>query len=730
MVINGTWTVYGIDIYKDPDLLMFVSDLAVPYKDVDGILKDSGVVLDGTQLTSRKDIELPPNTLHLGTNLSISENGGFVEYHTNTLDKHYLLLDYENDLNLGTSDPIYWKRGVLEKNVVFQKDDTQILKDVKTVKFNVVSDGEISKFYFKFADDVTNMRFKIVINGNEVGHYPSKFAFYNSNVGGYNLKKGTQEIELVPHFSFLKAYGVITFELVSDTPINVLGFNTMPYFSVDRNQITAIPLTTTPVDLNGTIKYFGTNYRIRLENNFVWFEEQKIINYTKTWVKQMYVGSNGVKTTCVEFNDGLSSTSASRLSAKIIDLMTDRGVLLNKNFAMPIFTNRTNGISENVCLTDDGGNPYFVDVANKKHQLASVDDLKNVVGDYYGNFEANTTDFRTACDDFGSYRCFNMTGKIPQGYAQGDNDFITDYTPTGDARFERLSIKDVRSGRRFELMKVNDTWGDFIEMATNQYVIENSKDWDMIVDLDLNENIHVIKKAKGDLFEASVGMTVFTEHVDTTKDISCTFDAPVSGNTDVLMTYDGTAYNAYYNFYKLNGVDLKFDEVKSVKLELKGNVFKTSATGCATTKDGWDTWKQGYVPKIDLTMEPTILKQVDMLKGFKINPEMIDFPVPPKATMEVHSIKTDNKAKILFNDGFFKTATLSNGRGILVTFNTPMPDKNYSVYPSVNAMDKNGTIYPASTSYIKPESFIVDYMTSSGVFGSAVEFSAMVVVYK
>jgi hypothetical protein len=602
------------------------------------------------------------------------------------------------------------------------------MEDVKRFSFTPSSDSEISKFYFKTADKIDNFKFKIIINGHEVGHYPSKYAYNNEKEPGYSIKKGLNELSINPHFSFLTAYGEITFEIKSDQPLNVYGNGSMPYFAVDKNAITKVVIPTSQVDINAPIKYFGLNYRIRLENNFIWFEEQKIINYTKTWVKQMYLGSNGIKTTKVEVNDGKSTTAASLLSAKIIDLLTDKGVLLNKDFAMPIFTNRKNGISENVCLTDDGGNPYFVDNANKKHQLASMDDLKTVAGEYYGYYDCESTDFRTCFSKFGAYRCWNMTGKIPAGYKSGDNDFIADYTPTGDSRFERLSLKDVRSGRRFELSKVNDVWGDFIEMASNQYVLEHADDWDMIVDLDQNENIHVIKKQKGDLFEFFVNMTTFSEHTMTTKDITSTFDY-MDCEADVLMSYDGSAFNAHYNYYKLNGVDIKFDEVKTVKMLKKNNVFSTSATGSAFSNDGGDTWKQGYVPKLDFVIEPTVIKQVDMLKGFKINPEMLDYPVPTP-TPETHCIKVDNKGKILFNDGFFKSAALNNGRGIKVTFNTPMPNKNYSVFPSVNSMDSNPTIYPASTSLIKSDSFVMDYMSSSGLYSSAVEFSALVTIYK
>lgn len=210
----------------------------------DNTIKSSPISVDetnkiinarGYKITT-DSVETKPNTLYLGKNISIHENGGFIEYHTESLDKNYILLDYENDPLTGSKKPIYYERGVSENIVLFSAENV-VMNNVTSINIGTPSfDREIRVVKMKFSTTVTNFCMRVVVNGKFISHYPSLSAWEGLEQG-LSIPTGTQSIPFSPPFTSLTDYGIVC-EIKANEPINLLGDGTHPYYEIVANRIT------------------------------------------------------------------------------------------------------------------------------------------------------------------------------------------------------------------------------------------------------------------------------------------------------------------------------------------------------------------------------------------------------------------------------------------------------------------------------------------------------------
>lgn len=227
-------------------------------------IKHTPITIDDTGkiINSPYSLKVPANTIELGDNIAIHENGGFIENSTKTLGQNYILLDYENDPTNGSKKPIYYERAAKRNKVDIQPIDSQTMLNVTSVDLGKsTQDKQVQAIYIKLVEAVTNLKFKININGNDVAYYPNKNA-YDGNENGLNLSSGLQKIDLKPFWTTLTEYStVITFK--ADTPIKMLGNGTIPYFAQDFNSITrkdiALMDDINSVDTSGSAKKDLTN---------------------------------------------------------------------------------------------------------------------------------------------------------------------------------------------------------------------------------------------------------------------------------------------------------------------------------------------------------------------------------------------------------------------------------------------------------------------------------------
>jgi len=242
--------------YGKPIDISNLSINAIPYRDENGNFVDSGFYLENGILIAKKDLEIPPNTLHLGANISIHENGGFVEIHTETLNKNYILPMGENADN-GSLIPFYYKRDAIDTRAIFQSDYSETMSNVTTLSIPAVADYEVSRIYGKFVDEVTNFKMKLEVNGNDVAYYPSKNAWEDNTVDGYDMSSGESYFDMDPHFSFLTSYAITAY-VKADQEINMLGNGVLPWLAIDKKDMTkqyiVMDVTETETFLNNANK--------------------------------------------------------------------------------------------------------------------------------------------------------------------------------------------------------------------------------------------------------------------------------------------------------------------------------------------------------------------------------------------------------------------------------------------------------------------------------------------
>ena len=207
----------------------------------DGIIKDSEMTIDGDDIIGRKkmlqvkELKTSSQTVNIGDNISLSENGGFLEMMTNSLGAYYLMATYKNDAQTGSEVPKYWERGAKEQEII-QRDNTSNMV-LTTVDFGHPNfDRQIQAIYFDFLTAVTNLRMEFVVNGKALFHYPSENA-WDGLEPGLNVSGGIQKIDINPFFSNLTAYDV-TINFRSTTPINVKGDGSVPWYQLDFNRMT------------------------------------------------------------------------------------------------------------------------------------------------------------------------------------------------------------------------------------------------------------------------------------------------------------------------------------------------------------------------------------------------------------------------------------------------------------------------------------------------------------
>lgn len=192
------------------------------------------------KIISTYPIEVPPNSIYLGDNVHIHENGGFVEYDTQTLGKRYIFLDYENDLDNGTSKPTYWERGIKEINVDIYSVKSQDMTISSTpINFGFSSyHRQVQSIGFDFVKPVNNFKMKFIVNGKDIAYFPSKEAWNDNTVAGYDISStGVQKINLEPLFSSLTSYD-ISIAFKGDSEIVLKGDGNKPYVVEDLNRIT------------------------------------------------------------------------------------------------------------------------------------------------------------------------------------------------------------------------------------------------------------------------------------------------------------------------------------------------------------------------------------------------------------------------------------------------------------------------------------------------------------
>lgn len=219
-----------------------IADNEIVSKKSDGSLQGTGIVNEDNKIFFPKDGRFPSGSIDIGPAATLSENGGWLQYNANTLDKDYILLDYEND-ETGSKRPVYWERAAEEKGHVVNNVDSTAINNITTFNYIPTANSQVNALYLNFATDVSNFMAEIVSlnTGKPIKYVPNENA-WKTNVGGLNLASGVRNIlQNISPISLLTAYN-LKINLKANTPINLKGDGTKPYLKVDRQIITAKPI--------------------------------------------------------------------------------------------------------------------------------------------------------------------------------------------------------------------------------------------------------------------------------------------------------------------------------------------------------------------------------------------------------------------------------------------------------------------------------------------------------
>lgn len=205
-------------------------------KNANGDLEGTGIINGDDNIFFPKDGRFPSGSIDIGPGITLSENGGFVQNTPHTLDKTYLMVDYEVNKN-GTTKPIYWERAAEEINVILQNvSDTQTTLSYFDRTPTVSS--QVNSLYLNFANSYDNILIEIIsLNTNKPIKYLPNESAWKNGTGGISVSQGLNNIlEGITPISFLDTYRV---RFNFKNPVTLMGDGSTPYLSVNRQLITS-----------------------------------------------------------------------------------------------------------------------------------------------------------------------------------------------------------------------------------------------------------------------------------------------------------------------------------------------------------------------------------------------------------------------------------------------------------------------------------------------------------
>lgn len=203
-------------------------------KSASGSMTGTGIINSADKIFFPVDGRFPSSSVDIGPAITLSENGGFVQQISHTLDKKYLVAMYENSTT-GTSKPQYWKREPQETNVVIQPVNSLILS-VSTLEYVPTADSQLNAVYLDFVSSVSNLAIEIIskATGKPIKYIPNEKAWIDS-IGGINVQPGINNVLPTTPISVLTSYDL---QVNFSKPVQLRGNQSTPYIAVDRQLIT------------------------------------------------------------------------------------------------------------------------------------------------------------------------------------------------------------------------------------------------------------------------------------------------------------------------------------------------------------------------------------------------------------------------------------------------------------------------------------------------------------
>lgn len=202
-------------------------------KSQSGNITGTGIVDTGDKIFFSKDGRFPSGSIDVGPAITLSENGGFTQQKSHTLNKEYILMMYENQTT-GTLKPQYWKREAQETNVAIQPVNSLVIT-TSSIEYTSTNDSQVNAVYLDFVNSVNNLAIEIVskTTGSPIKYIPNERAWIEST-NGINITPGINNVLPSTPISLLTSYDL---QINFSKDVVLRGSVTIPYIAVDRQLI-------------------------------------------------------------------------------------------------------------------------------------------------------------------------------------------------------------------------------------------------------------------------------------------------------------------------------------------------------------------------------------------------------------------------------------------------------------------------------------------------------------
>lgn len=283
---------------NQPDIISDLEDGDIPvYKQ--NALKTSSLTQPSDDVMVANNLSAESGTIELGP-IEMSERGGFVATHTDTLNRDYIVSTYRVDDTTGTYQPDWFPRGPRENNQVIQSVNTETL--TATNSFTIVPSisSDVQAIYLDFAQAYTDLKVRLSssLSGNPIKYLPNRHAWLNDDPTdteryepGIDVTVGINRIPIQADtpLAVLTPFNVIVdvnqnIELKGDT-------NGNPYLATDRSPILATRFFTDDVIITDHMEpklVEGTDIGITRVNDTLEIAYTGDANPTAAEIKTLY----------------------------------------------------------------------------------------------------------------------------------------------------------------------------------------------------------------------------------------------------------------------------------------------------------------------------------------------------------------------------------------------------------------------------------------------------------
>lgn len=200
-----------------------------------GLLVGSRLAQVGEDVIAEGKLDVDSGTLAVGP-VEISERGGFVQTHTDTLDREYINVDYRVDDAQGSRKPNWFPRSPRVNGVEVQPVHDTVLDVSQNYTMSITSDSDIAAIELFFVQEYTNLKatIKSQLTNKPIKWWPSRAHVMNDDqnsqrfIPGETVSAGAQKLNIGTKLAALTLMGGVIIEF--NQPIQLRGNSSNEFY--------------------------------------------------------------------------------------------------------------------------------------------------------------------------------------------------------------------------------------------------------------------------------------------------------------------------------------------------------------------------------------------------------------------------------------------------------------------------------------------------------------------